>query len=188
MSATKPPLARDNTMKATAKEGVAYLKSEGKQSLLVEQGLVKPTLARDSTMVNTAKEAASILGDKKPDADAQTRGQNKKIAELTSEPPAKKAKKATTIGNKPGMKKLSSIAKTIQESKHIMGDSKLGDVSQGRQLRKRANAPPQKPSLKKAGTMEATAKEGKEFLKRGRKPAAKKEPEKIDEEDEEDAE
>jgi len=180
-------LSRDNTMKATAQEGVAYLKSEGKQALLVEQGLVKPTVPRDNTMVNTAKEAATILGDNKPDTDAQTRGQNKKIADITSEPPAKKSKK-TNQGCKPGMKKLSSIAKTIEESKAMIGDSKLGDASQGRQLRKRATppAPTPKPALKKAGTMQQTAKEGKAFLKkRGRKPAAAAAPANDDKKDEE---
>ena len=45
------------------------------------------------------------------------------------------------------------------------------DVNEGRRLRSTGKPKPEPPAkLKKAGTMQNTAKEGKEFLKRGRKP------------------
>jgi hypothetical protein len=65
------------------------------------------------------------------------------------------------------------------------------DVSEGRSLRKRPEKaaeekPKAKPALKKAGTMQNTAKEGKAFLKRSKKgPAKKKEAEAVAEEEEE---
>ena len=66
-------------------------------------------------------------------------------------------------------------------AKALYGDL---DMSGGRSLRKRPQKP--KPALKKAGTMQNTAKEGKAFLKRSKKGGAKKKAEKIEEEEEED--
>jgi len=197
MSDDKPTLARDGTMQVTAKEGIDYLKSEGKTRLLKAQGLVedKPVVPRDNTMVNTAKEAEVILGDDKPDMDAQTRGQNKQIEELKNEPepPVKKAKlakdstmaatakEAKTIlaGEKLGdtrqvtsdkkrktpLKKESTMKKTLEEAKFVVGEV---DVNAARTTRSQSRGDVPKPSLKKAGTMQNTAKEGKEFLKRGK--------------------
>jgi len=55
-------------------------------------------------------------------------------------------------------------------------------VTEGRRTR---SAGKPKPALKKAGTMQATAKEGKEFLKRGKKgKKAAPVPVEDDEEDE----
>ena len=45
-------------------------------------------------ILGTLQEAAQILGDDKPDADAMTRGQQKKIDEISKEVPASPAKKA----------------------------------------------------------------------------------------------
>ena len=59
------------------------------------------------------------------------------------------------------------------------------DVNEGRKTRS-ANKPKPAPArLKKAGTMQKTAKEGKEFLKRGRK--SKKVEETVEEEEEEES-
>lgn len=137
----------------------------------------KPDLARAGTMQVTAKEADALLGDSRPDPDAGTRGQQKKIEELSTPPPAKKAKKAASANS---LKPATSIHKTLEEAKALYGDV---DVSEGRSLRKRPEKP--KPALKKAGTMQNTAKEGKAYLKRQKKGAAKKkkEEEKIEEED-----
>jgi hypothetical protein len=69
-------------------------------------------------------------------------------------------------------------------AKYVLDTDKV-DLSEGRRTRS-ASRP--KPELKKAGTMEATAKEGKEFLARGKKgkrAAAKKAEEAIGEEEEE---
>ena len=62
------------------------------------------------------------------------------------------------------------------------------DVSEGRKTRS-GGKKPAPPALKKAGTMQKTAKEGKEFLKRskkGKKPA-KEESESEEEAEEEEA-
>ena len=67
-------------------------------------------------------------------------------------------------------------------AKTLYGDL---DMSEGRSLRKRPEPPKPKTPLKKAGTMQKTAKEGKAFLKRGKK-GAKKAAEKKEEEEEED--
>lgn len=56
------------------------------------------------------------------------------------------------------------------------------DTSEGRRTR---SADKPKPALKKSGTMQVTAKEGKEFLQRGKKRGkkAKQVEETIDEDD-----
>ncbi|XP_005111399.1 nucleolin isoform X2 [Aplysia californica] len=158
----------------------------------------KPGLARDGTMQVTAKEADRILDGNKPDADAQTRGQQKQIDDLKkeAEPPAKKAKlakdgtmavtakegKALLSGEKLGdtrqetsnqkgkaktpLKKNSTIAKTMEEAKYVL-DGEV-DVNSGRKTRSQSRGVTPKPPMKKAGTMQNTAKEGKEFLKRGK--------------------
>lgn len=69
-------------------------------------------------------------------------------------------------------------------AKWVLQSDKV-DVSEGRKTRSASNpkpAPAPAP-LKKAGTMQKTAKEGKEFLKRGRK--SKKAEETTEEEMEE---
>lgn len=65
-------------------------------------------------------------------------------------------------------------------AKYLIDTDKV-DVNEGRRTR---SAGKPKPALKKAGTMQVTAKEGKEFLKRGRK-GKKAAPEPVDEEPEE---
>ncbi|GFO21953.1 eukaryotic translation initiation factor 3 subunit f [Plakobranchus ocellatus] len=202
MTDAKTSLARDGTMQVTAKEGIGYLKAEGKDALLKVQGLVedKPAVPRDGTMVSTAKEADRILGNKKPDEDAQTRSQNKQIEDLkkekTPEPPAKKAKlakdgtmavtakegKALLAGEKLAdtrqetavqkskaktpLRKNTTIAKAIEEAKYVLdGDV---DMNSGRKTRSQSRGETPKAALKKAGTMQVTAKEGKEFLNRGK--------------------
>lgn len=164
----------------------------------------KAKLSKHSTMKGTAKEAAELLADGGPDEDVQTRGQQKQLDAIKEErPPAKKSKMArdntmaatakegksliggdklgdtrqvTKSKRKPaGPKRANTAEKAVAEAKAVYGDL---DMSEGRSLRKRA-APPKAP-LKKAGTMEKTAKEGKAFLKRGKKRPAKK----IVEEDE----
>ncbi|XP_069112536.1 uncharacterized protein [Argopecten irradians] len=272
MADTKSSLARDGTMQVTAKEGIEYLESAGKDRLLERQGLKeskpdKPTVARDGTMMVTAKEANALLGSDKPDEDAKTRGQNVKIQEAKEEPPAKKsrmAKGVTMIGTaqeaeqilggnkpdadamtrgqqkkiaeisketpptptkKPRMAKEGTMAATAKEAKaYYIGKDKLGDtrseskalkqtagtpkkttsiaktigeaayvvpdinVNEGRRTRSQSNP---KPAMKRAGTMQQTAKDGKEFLKRGRKSkkaAAQKIVEADEEEEEEDDE
>ncbi|CAD5121690.1 DgyrCDS10177 [Dimorphilus gyrociliatus] len=140
----------------------------------------KAELSRAGTMVATAKEGNALLDSAgRPDEDAHTRGQQKKIEDIKGE------KKGTKKKGAP--KKMSSMAKTAAEAKALVG--KDLDLSGGRQLRKRppapekaeappkkakAKAPAKKAELKKEGTMQKTAKEGKEFLKRGRKPKAGK--------------
>jgi len=155
----------------------------------------KGKMAKHTTMKGTAKEANALLDDAgRPDEDALTRGQQKQIEDINAEKaPAKKAKlsKATTMVNtakegkaligseklsdtrqetkkrKGAPKRESTISKTMAEAKAVFGDL---PASEGRSLRKRP-APAPAP-LKKAGTMQKTAKEGKAFLKRG--PKAKK--------------
>lgn len=201
MSDVKTALARDGTMEVTAKEGIEFLKSEGKTRLLKAQGLVdeKPGLPRAGTMVATAKEAERILDGNKPDADAQTRGQNKQIEDMKkeAEPPVKKAKltkdttmaatakeaKALLSGEKLGdtrqetaseknkrktpLKKNKTMSKTIEDAKTLLDEDV--DVNAGRKTRSQSRGgDTPKPALKKANTMVNTAKEGKEFLKRGK--------------------
>lgn len=68
-----------------------------------------------------------------------------------------------------------------------MLDSEV-DVNEGRRTRSAGKPKPApKPALKKAGTMQATAKEGKEFLKRGKK-GKKAAPEPVEEDEEEEVE
>lgn len=158
----------------------------------------KAKLAKGVTMVGTAKEAERILGDDRPDADALTRGQQKQIDVINKEAPPtpKKARlsKDTTmaatakeakdyiIGNeklgdtrqetkrkaaKPSLKKTNTIAKTIAEAAWTVPEI---DVNEGRKTRSQAKGgSPPKPSIKRDGTMQKTAKEGKAFVKKGKK-------------------
>ena len=54
-------------------------------------------------------------------------------------------------------------------AKWVLQSDKV-DVNEGRKTRSASKPKPPPAALKKAGTMQKTAKEGKEFLKRGRKP------------------
>ncbi|GFS01981.1 proline-rich receptor-like protein kinase PERK2 isoform X2 [Elysia marginata] len=84
------------------------------------------------------EEADRILGGNRPDADAQTRGQNKAIEDLKKdEPPAKKAKLA----------KDGTMAVTAKEGKALLGGEKLSDTRQETQKKK------SKTPLKKHSTM-----------------------------------
>lgn len=72
-------------------------------------------------------------------------------------------------------------------AKHIVDTV---DINEGRRTRsagKPKPEPPKKPAMKKAGTMQKTAKEGKEFLKRGKK-SKKAESSEEEEKEEEEAE
>ncbi|XP_025081486.1 nucleolin-like isoform X3 [Pomacea canaliculata] len=166
----------------------------------------KSTLARDGTMDVTAKEGEQLLENAggKPDPDAQTRGQQRKIDEIKSETvpesPAKKAKltKESTMAatakegkellgkeklgdtrqetakqnaNKAAPKRGVTIAKTVEEAKFMLEGKEI-DVNEGRRTRSQSKpastTPPAKPTVKRGGTMQKTAKEGKEFVKRGK--------------------
>ncbi|KAK3104403.1 hypothetical protein FSP39_001314 [Pinctada imbricata] len=173
----------------------------------------KPKMAKGVTMVGTAKEADRILGDDKPDVDAMTRGQQKKIEEISKQPPASPAKKPriqkdgtmaatakeakahilgkeklgdtrqqtkATTGKPSTMKKTSSISKAIEEAKWVVPDI---NVNEGRRTRSQSNP---KPGMKRAGTMQETAKAGRDFLKRSKK--GKKSKEIVEEEEEEEDE
>ncbi|CAC5406502.1 unnamed protein product [Mytilus coruscus] len=207
MAEEKTKLARDGTMQVTAKEGINYLESSGKETLLVMSGLKDPEpeppakktkLAKGTTMVGTAKEADRLLGDNRPDADAMTRGQQKQIDAISKEPPStpKKAKlakegtmaatakeakellgkeklgdtrqetKRKTPAAKPAMKKTSTMAKTIAEAAWTVPDI---NVEEGRKTRSQASGGTPKPAIKRDGTMQKTAKEGKAFVKSGKK-------------------
>ncbi|WAR15196.1 hypothetical protein MAR_005301 [Mya arenaria] len=173
----------------------------------------KPRMSKATTMVNTAKEAKDLLGAAAPDSDAMTRGQQKKIEEIQSEKPSPKKPKlsknttmaatakegsALVAGEKLGdtrqdtkkkaakpspIKKHTTIQKTLEEAKYVVDDV---DVTEGRRLRStgKPKPAPAPAKLKKAGTMQKTAKEGKEFLKRGKTPKKQE----VDEEEEEDVE
>jgi hypothetical protein len=229
MASTKPDLARAGTMQVTAKEGQTFLDknlTDWKKPYLMDHcaepeeetapAPSKPKMSKHTTMKGTAKEADALLGDSRPDQDAATRGQQKKLDEIAAEkPPAKKTKLArdntmaatakegkNLLGGQKlsdtrqetkrktkepsSLKRATTINKTMEEARAVYGDL---DLSGGRSLRKRPAPPAPKPGMKRAGTMQKTAKEGKAFLKRGRKPkAAKKEEEKIEEEEEEEEE
>jgi len=211
MASSKPDLARAGTMQVTSKEGKSYLDrnlTEWKKDILMdhldedgeeeaedtESPPAKPKMSKHTTMKGTAKEAATYLDGKgKPDEDAFTRGQQKKIEEISSEkPPSKKAKMArdsTMAGTAKEAKSLlagEKLADTRQETKIRKGKANLKkastmdvakaealavygslDTSEGRSLRKRPAPKPAPP--KRAGTMQKTAKEGKAYLKRGKK-------------------
>ncbi|KAK0056777.1 late histone H1 [Biomphalaria pfeifferi] len=112
----------------------------------------KTAIARDGTMQATAKEAERILDGKKPDEDAQTRGQQKQIEELTKEktpePPTKKSK----------LTKDSTMAATAKEGKALLSGEKLGDTRQETQKSKA------KPAPKKNSTIAKTMEEAKYVL------------------------
>ncbi|XP_063409245.1 uncharacterized protein LOC134692696 [Mytilus trossulus] len=206
MAEEKTKLTRDGTMQVTAKEGIDYLESSGKETLLVMSGLKDPEpeppakktkLAKGTTMVGTAKEADRLLGDNRPDADAMTRGQQKQIDAISKEAPStpKKAKlaKAGTMAvtakegtdllgkeklgdtrqetkrkapaAKPAMKKTTTMEKTIAEAAWTVPDI---NVDEGRKTRSQASGAA-KPAIKRDGTMQKTAKEGKAFVKAGKK-------------------
>lgn len=153
----------------------------------------KPKIAKHTTMKGTAKEAEELLKDGKPDEDALTRGQQKQLDGIKDEKPSpKKAKmardntmaatakegkavlgtaKLTKRGAKPSSnKRVSTIDKCRAEAEAVFGKV---DASEGRSMRKRAAPAPAKTPMKKAGTMQKTAKEGKAFLKRGKKGGQK---------------
>lgn len=146
----------------------------------------KTSLARDGTMQVTAKEAEVILDGNKPDADAKTRGQDKKLEEIKAEeePPAKKSKlakdttmavtakegKALLAGEKLAdtrletskgkaktpLKKNNTIVQTVEEAKVLLD----GDVNvtSGRQTRSQSRGDTPKAPLKKANTTQKTPK------------------------------
>ncbi|XP_050413586.1 uncharacterized protein LOC126828048 [Patella vulgata] len=159
MTDAKATLTRDGTMQVTAKEGIDLLKKEGCNRLLAAQGLIsdvgnsssdKPGLPRDGTMAVTAKEGEAVLDSLggKPDADAATRGQQKKIEAIQKEtkedPPAKKPKLA----------KDGTMVATAKEGKALVGGEKLGDT---RQETKRKS---DKPQPKREGTIAKAVQEG----------------------------
>ncbi|CAG5118468.1 unnamed protein product [Candidula unifasciata] len=187
MSEAKSGLVRDGTMQVTAKEGIEYLKSQGKETLLKVQGLAddkasaqgqdtndsaatardeengkkaddatvekkeeppakKTKLAKDNTMAATAKEGKTLLA-------------GEKLGDTRQETATQKSRKAP-------LKKNSTIAKTVEEAKFVLdGDV---DVNSGRKTRSQSRGDAPKPAVKKAGTMQKTAKEGKEFLSRNK--------------------
>ncbi|KAL4221692.1 hypothetical protein ACF0H5_019947 [Mactra antiquata] len=223
----KPAVNRATTMESTAKEGQSLLAgasldpdatTRGQQRKLDElkeeedeaPAPKKPKMSKATTMVNTAKEAKDLLGANAPDADALTRGQQKKIENIQAEKPSPKkpklsknttmaatAKEGTALleGQKlgdtrqetkskkstpAGPKRSSTMQKTMEEAKYFTDNV---DINEGRRTR---SASKPKPALKKAGTMQVTAKEGKEFLQRGKKgKKAKKVVEPVEEEEEE---
>ncbi|XP_052285126.1 ABC transporter F family member 4-like isoform X1 [Dreissena polymorpha] len=226
--AEKPAVKKEGTMAATAKEGQSLLEgtsidpdatTRGQQKKLDEiaeeaaaSPAKKPRISKSTTMVNTAKEAKTILGKDAPDADALTRGQQKKLEDIQAEKPSPKKPKLskhttmaatakegaallegeklgdtrqeTKKAAKPaGPKRNATIQKTLEEAKHFVDV----DVNEGRRTRSAGKPKPEppKPAMKKAGTMQKTAKEGKEFLKRGKKSKKAEEEEKVEEEDEE---
>ncbi|XP_064598727.1 high mobility group protein hmg-12-like [Liolophura sinensis] len=202
MADAKTQLTRDGTMQVTAKEGIEYLQAAKKDTLLELQGLKPgdtgaPSLARAGTMAVTAKEGNALLGESKPDADALTRGQQRKIDEISSE------KIPQSPAKKPRMSKDNTMVGTAKEAKALLGNEKLGDTRQetkakqkktpvkrettmaktmkeaqdilvgatevGRRTRSQSRGDTKPSPPKRAGTMQSTAKEGKEFLKRGKK-------------------
>ena len=81
-----------------------------------------------------------------------------------------------------------STAKYVLEGKEV-------DITEGRKTRSQSKpAPPAKPPVKRAGTMQKTAKEGKDYLKRGKgkgkgkKAAAADDGDKVEEKEEEEEE
>ncbi|ESO85222.1 hypothetical protein LOTGIDRAFT_235897 [Lottia gigantea] len=164
-SSSKPSLERDGTMVVTAKEGEAVLDSMGgapdpdaatrsqqkelealKNEVAAEPPVKKPKLPKDGTMVATAKEGKALVGSEKL---GDTRQETKKKAD------------------KPQPKRDSTIAKAVQEAKVLFPDTEI-NVNEGRRTRS-GNKPtpaPAKTPVKRAGTMQKTAKEGRAFLKR----------------------
>ncbi|XP_078335357.1 uncharacterized protein LOC111132294 [Crassostrea virginica] len=172
-------------------------KTRGQQQKIEEIKEEKPArkgrLAKGVTMIGTAKEAEQLLGSDKPDADAMTRGQQKKIDEISKEAPSPKKAKLNKQGTmaatakeakdyilpkeklgdtraetkakkaKPSAPKRSTtIKKAIEEAKTVFPEI---NVNEGRKLRSADN----KPGMKREGTMQNTAAEGKAFLKRAKK-------------------
>ena len=66
------------------------------------------------------QEADALLGDNRPDPDAGTRGQQKKLDEINS-PPPKRAKKSGVNSLQPA----SSIRKTLEEGRFTVPFTKL---------------------------------------------------------------
>lgn len=225
-SAKKPRMSKGVTMAATAKEAKGLLADtnidpdattrgqQKKMDEIADESVTptkKPRMSKGVTMAATAKEAKVLLAGGAPDQDAMTRGQQKKIEDIHSEKPSPKKPKMsknTTMaatakegaallgaeklgdtrtkskGKPAGPKRSSTIQKTVDEAKWVLQSDKV-DISEGRKTRSASNPKPPPAVLKKAGTMQKTAKEGKEFLKRGRKQ--KKAAEEIEEEEEEES-
>lgn len=102
-------------------------------------------MGRASTMAGTAKEGKELLG-------------NEKLGDTRGETKSKKAKGSVA--------RASTIDQVTAEAKLIYGDL---PKTEGRSLRKRAAPTPAKAPMKKKGTMQQTAKEGKAYLKNARK-------------------
>jgi len=176
--ASKPDLTRAGTMEVTTKDGKAFLEkslTDWKKPYLTEHlneedeqeeavteeehngeeeeaaatPAKKPKMSKHTTMKGTAKEAKQLLG-------------GEKLADTRQETKSRKSKSP--------MKKVNTMAAAVSEAKVIYGEL---DISGGRQLRKRkaeaTPVTPTKPGMKRAGTMQATAKDGKAFLKRSKK-------------------
>jgi len=150
MDSRKATLQRAGTMDMTAQDGRDFLErnvTDWKKPYLIgqidakedvcadadgtengsEASPSKPSLAKHTTMVNTAKEAEDILNSTggKPDPDAQTRGQQRKIDEISEE---KENDDETSPKKKPRLSREGTIDQTAGESKHILGDEKYGDT------------------------------------------------------------
>jgi len=156
-------IQRQSTMKATAKEGIAYLKDSGAGVLLEMQGLVQREksddeatvkLSKNTTIVATTEEAKALLDSSggAPDVDARTRGQQKQLDDISKEsPPPKKLKRDTTV------------QQTTEDAKFVVGDEVLAETrAKTAQLKEATADSPPKP--KRTVTMAATVKEGEAFV------------------------
>jgi hypothetical protein len=190
-SGDKAELARAGTMEVTSKEGRAFLEknlTEWKKPLLLDAAVddskstsstssgkkgrggkktaakdteeideedyeqpaaKKARMAKATTMEVTAKEGKELIGDKKL-------GDTRQV---------------TKLKEKGSAKRISTINQAVAEAKAVYGSI---DSGEGRSLRKRAavvpspakkaKQPAKKSSMKKAGTMQKTAKEAAELL------------------------
>ncbi|CAH1775029.1 unnamed protein product [Owenia fusiformis] len=201
MAEDKPQMVRDETVQVIAQDYAAADKVENGESTEA----AKAAMTKDNTMLVTAKEGEALLeASGKPDPDAKTRGEQKKIDEIQAE----EAEAEEPTPKKPRISKDTTMKATASEAKGILGKEKLGDTRQGTKAKRERGTPkrastmaktmaegqallanekelspdassgrrtrsqtrsPAKPAIKRAGTMQQTAKEGKEYLKRSRK-------------------
>ncbi|XP_033095420.1 uncharacterized protein LOC117100000 [Anneissia japonica] len=186
MAEEQPQLKRDGTMQVTAKEGIEYLKRQGKEDLVPETNANgdktdssngdKPAVPREGTMEATIKDGERFLestGGELPE-EVRTRGDQEKIDSEQKEesdlPPV--VREGTMVATaKAGDEFLGDdkpLGETRQQSKAIADaeEEENGDEGENDEDSNEADEGDETAALKRTHTMAETLEEGEAFLKK----------------------
>ncbi|XP_071945071.1 uncharacterized protein [Antedon mediterranea] len=180
MADEQPQLKRDGTMQVTAKEGIEYLKREGKEDLIPETNSNgntpdddKPEIPRDGTMQATLKDGKEFLestGGQLPE-EVRTRGDQEKLAEAEDDVPAVVRDNTMVATAKAGDEFLGEdkpLGETRTQSKAIAEaqDEENGEEDEDEDSKDEEEEEDEAVALKRTHTMAETLEEGEAFLKK----------------------